>query len=241
MPREYELTSGLINTLGWARQPSRRLSRGDVRRRATARCDRAGLDQCAAPAARRRTDGRTSTNRASVKSCPSFCGANREDGVTLVLVAHNLALAVEADRVVQIADGVIVAVRRVPPLPDLGRLSSAQKDELIVSLWQTLLALEGAVERPASRVSAAAPVLDDLRSRIERDGSIARAWMPRSGHAVLESRAAALCPACHRSGILRRFAIGWYQQARSRRAIARHWSWRMQLQRALCRAAAHAP
>ena len=34
---------------------------------------------------------------------------NREDGVTLALVAHNLALAVEADQVVQIADGVIVA------------------------------------------------------------------------------------------------------------------------------------
>jgi ABC-type lipoprotein export system ATPase subunit len=34
--------------------------------------------------------------------------ANREDGVTLVLVTHALALAAEADRVVQIADGMIV-------------------------------------------------------------------------------------------------------------------------------------
>jgi ABC-type lipoprotein export system ATPase subunit len=35
--------------------------------------------------------------------------ANREDGVTLVLVTHALALAAEADRVVQIADGTIVS------------------------------------------------------------------------------------------------------------------------------------
>jgi ABC-type lipoprotein export system ATPase subunit len=34
--------------------------------------------------------------------------ANREDGVTLVLVTHALALAAEADQVVQIADGTIV-------------------------------------------------------------------------------------------------------------------------------------
>ena len=33
---------------------------------------------------------------------------NREDGVTLMLVTHNLALADEADQVVQIADGAIV-------------------------------------------------------------------------------------------------------------------------------------
>ena len=33
---------------------------------------------------------------------------NREDGVTLVLVTHALALAAEADQVVQIADGTIV-------------------------------------------------------------------------------------------------------------------------------------
>jgi ABC-type lipoprotein export system ATPase subunit len=35
--------------------------------------------------------------------------ANREDGATLVLVTHALALAAEADRVVQIADGTIVS------------------------------------------------------------------------------------------------------------------------------------
>ena len=35
--------------------------------------------------------------------------ANRQDGVTLVLVTHALALAAEADQVVQIADGTIVA------------------------------------------------------------------------------------------------------------------------------------
>jgi ABC-type lipoprotein export system ATPase subunit len=34
--------------------------------------------------------------------------AHREDGITLILVTHALALTAEADRVVQIADGVIV-------------------------------------------------------------------------------------------------------------------------------------
>ena len=34
--------------------------------------------------------------------------ANREGGVTLVLVTHSLALAAEADQAVQIADGTIV-------------------------------------------------------------------------------------------------------------------------------------
>jgi ABC-type lipoprotein export system ATPase subunit len=34
--------------------------------------------------------------------------ANREEGVTLVLVTHALGLAAEADQVVQIADGKIV-------------------------------------------------------------------------------------------------------------------------------------
>jgi len=33
---------------------------------------------------------------------------NRDDGTTLLLVTHNLALAAEADEVVQIVDGTIV-------------------------------------------------------------------------------------------------------------------------------------
>ncbi len=35
--------------------------------------------------------------------------ANRSDGATLVLVTHNLALAAEADQVLQMADGVVIA------------------------------------------------------------------------------------------------------------------------------------
>lgn len=30
-------------------------------------------------------------------------------------------------------------MRRPPPFPDLGTLTEAQKDELIISLWQTLV------------------------------------------------------------------------------------------------------
>jgi len=42
-------------------------------------------------------------------------------------------------------------MKRPPPLPDLGILTEAQKDELIVSLWQTLAAIEGTdgASRPA--------------------------------------------------------------------------------------------
>ena len=35
--------------------------------------------------------------------------ANHDDGITLLLVTHNLALAAEADQVVQIADGAVVS------------------------------------------------------------------------------------------------------------------------------------
>ncbi len=34
----------------------------------------------------------------------------------------------------------------IPQLPDLAKLTDVQKDELIVSLWQTVLALEGGGE-----------------------------------------------------------------------------------------------
>ena len=73
-------------------------------------------------------------------------------------------------------------MRRVPPLPDLGQLTTAQKDELIVSLWQTLLALETAEAQPATEGKA--PVLQDLRSRIGLAAPSRRAWTPRKGEGV---------------------------------------------------------
>ena len=69
-------------------------------------------------------------------------------------------------------------MRRPPPLPDLGTLTEAQKDELIVSLWQTLVAIEGTdgASRPAGAVAvnqgplstAAPPSTDSLREHIRQ-------------------------------------------------------------------------
>lgn len=69
-------------------------------------------------------------------------------------------------------------MKRPPPLPDLGKLTDAQKDELIVGLWQTLVAIEGADDgSPPAGVAAAAEghcstvvpaSTDNLRERIRR-------------------------------------------------------------------------
>lgn len=58
---------------------------------------------------------------------------------------------------------------RPPPLPDLESLDSAQKDELIVGLWQTIATMEAAADGSGA-ASPAAKALDtqDLRSRIRR-------------------------------------------------------------------------
>lgn len=52
---------------------------------------------------------------------------------------------------------------RPPPLPDLSRLGSAEKDELIVSLWRTLDAMEAPASSPTKTMES-----DDLRDRIGR-------------------------------------------------------------------------
>ena len=51
-----------------------------------------------------------------------------------------------------------------PQLPDLGKLTSQQKDELIVSLWRTVLALEGT--QPERPIEPIRHDLADLRARI---------------------------------------------------------------------------
>ena len=109
----------------------------------------------------------------------------------------------------------------VPQLPDLGKLTGAQKDELIVSLWQTVLALEGGGERRPSEASAHG--VEELRSRIGRSAASRRAWTPRRGHGFLESRLLLGVLVVIGLGFLGDFAIGWYQQrsleARNRAAL----------------------
>jgi predicted ABC-type transport system involved in lysophospholipase L1 biosynthesis ATPase subunit len=41
-------------------------------------------------------------------------GLNREEGVTFVVVTHDLELAARADRIVRLADGRVVSDDRVP-------------------------------------------------------------------------------------------------------------------------------
>ena len=100
----------------------------------------------------------------------------------------------------------------VPQLPDLSKLTDAQKDELIVGLWQTVLALEGGGEQRSAEVAALPRGVDELRSRIGRTAASRRAWTPRRGHGFLESRLLLGVLLVTGLGFLGDFAIGWYQQ-----------------------------
>src|SRR5664279_1338884 len=65
-------------------------------------------------------------------------------------------------------------MRRPPKLPDLGKLTGTQKDELIVSLWETLTPIEGAggaseaAGTSQGHLSTSAHSTDELRERIRQ-------------------------------------------------------------------------
>lgn len=107
---------------------------------------------------------------------------------------------------------------RPPPLPDLGTLSGSQKDELIVSLWQTIAAMEAVADtRPATARAASAPEAD-LRARIGRTAPSKRAREKvrtgvRSGiwPDFLRSKAVLGVMAAIGIGLVADYAIGWYQ------------------------------
>jgi hypothetical protein len=74
---------------------------------------------------------------------------------------------------------------RPPPLPDLDTLSLAQKDALIVSLWQTIDMMEKKAEAPATPSPAPAPEASDLRMRIRRTPPSQRAReTPQAGNPI---------------------------------------------------------
>ncbi|MCI0736378.1 MAG: hypothetical protein L0Y50_08935 [Beijerinckiaceae bacterium] len=120
-------------------------------------------------------------------------------------------------------------MRRPPPLPDLSKLSDAQKDELIAGLWETLVTIEGAGEafQPATdtaanldpKSEAARPSADVLRQRIRQTApsrrALARPGVPiRPGHGFqfLESKVLLIMLAAIGLGFAADAGAGWYQR-----------------------------
>ncbi|MEJ0092247.1 MAG: hypothetical protein WDN46_02090 [Methylocella sp.] len=119
---------------------------------------------------------------------------------------------------------------RPPKLPDLGQLTDAQKDELIVSLWETLVALDGSDRAPASAAAAPQPAfaassasVDSLRAQI-RDAAPSRRALASSavskgigrGLDFLDSRLLQIFLLVIGVWFLADFGVGWSQ----RRALA---------------------
>jgi hypothetical protein len=118
-------------------------------------------------------------------------------------------------------------MRPPPKLPDLGTLTDAQKDELIVSLWQTLIATDAAPQSPPAPPTAS---VQDWRERIGRTAPSRRARAPAGPRArlgrelgFLESKLLLGVLVIIGLGFLADSGIGWYEQrvldARSRAAL----------------------
>jgi hypothetical protein len=107
-------------------------------------------------------------------------------------------------------------VRPPPKLPDLGALTDAQKDELIVSLWQTLIATDAAPEPPAAMP---VPSVQDWRNRIGRTAPSRRAQASAgtparlgSGLGFLESKLLLGVLVVIGLGLLADTGVVWYEQ-----------------------------
>ncbi|ADH88327.1 conserved hypothetical protein [Ancylobacter novellus DSM 506] len=122
-----------------------------------------------------------------------------------------------------------------PGLPDLSRLDPAEKDALIVSLWETVLALEGEdstpIRAPSGGIDPQADRTGELRRRIDAAPRSTRAVSarPSRGHGVsrwLDYRPLQILVLLIGLGFLVDFAIGWYQRraAEARQAAAQQLS-----------------
>jgi hypothetical protein len=122
-------------------------------------------------------------------------------------------------------------MRSLPPLPDLTTLTEAQKDKLIVGLWETLRAVDSATTgvrqppdisisaAPAPESAAARPSTNELRERIAKSAPSRRARPPIVGTQRLRVSFEFLAPkpvlvliAMIGTGILADSGIGWYQR-----------------------------
>lgn len=108
-----------------------------------------------------------------------------------------------------------------PGLPDLSSLAPAEKDALIVSLWETVLALDGDGGTAAAAASADPLPRDDkaeeLRRRVNSAPRSTRArsvatnrahWLSR----LLDYRPLQILVLLVGLGFLVDFAVGWYQR-----------------------------
>jgi hypothetical protein len=116
-----------------------------------------------------------------------------------------------------------------PPLPNLASLTSAQKDELIVDLWETLRAIEDPTEFTQQTHPVAAdargtngdgsrPSLNELRARIARSApsqrrplSLSGSHRPLTRFDFLVSKTALVTIAIVGLGFLADFGVGWTQ------------------------------
>jgi hypothetical protein len=102
-------------------------------------------------------------------------------------------------------------VNGAPRLPDLAALSGEQKDRLIIDLWQTVQALDGAAPTAVPGTVTARRDLSALRARIGGTAASRRAWTPRRCGAAT-SRWLLVLPLVIGVGFLADFAVGRYQQ-----------------------------
>lgn len=114
--------------------------------------------------------------------------------------------------------------KRPPRLPDLGRLTDAQKDELIRGLWDTLVAIDRdddeaprRGQQPSDTPSTASS--EALSERIRTTGPSRRAQAPapvpsrlRAGLGLFDSRALQIVLIVLGLGFLADFGVGWYQR-----------------------------
>jgi hypothetical protein len=120
-------------------------------------------------------------------------------------------------------------VKHPPKLPDLSKLTDQQKEDLIVSLWETLSAMEGADEpwaparpttipQPASSLTSSTSI-DELRARLRSGAALRRARGPSRVSArlgvrlgFLRSRPLHVLAMIVALGFLADFGVGWLQQ-----------------------------
>jgi hypothetical protein len=102
-------------------------------------------------------------------------------------------------------------VTGAPRLPDLATLTSEQKDELILGLWQTVLALDGEAPPPVADATPIRSDVSELRARIGTTAASRRAWTPRKQGAASSLWLLAMLLVVG-AAFLADQAIAWYQQ-----------------------------